>query len=1065
MTDQNRPIDKLLTALQERAKELNCLYRVEEILNNVEGTLADVFDAVIRAIPPGWQYPEACQARIIYRDQVFTSPGFEESPWQITTEVLVQDDVVGSITVIYTREFPAEDQGPFLKEEAKLIHTIADRLGHYLQFKLLREMIRDWQTAQTDLSEDRGGQWRVVLELLRRTDQNLFLRITRKMMIHLCWHGIREAEDIQRQLWSDEAAAGTGVGQYENQPSRKGNLEGFARLADEILEIAANHLTDDEILSRVQKWIQEDKASFLVKACASVYSSLSEIADALRRFMHLASEGVELPPFTETGVRVSLIRRFLTDSLEFINIAKDYVKLNDFHELLQRMVFPTGSHGKLGGKSSGLFLASRIICSMISEEEDLRGIKVPKTWYIPSDGLLAFMNFNNLEEIVEQKYKEIDDVRREYGHIVQLFKNSRIPPDIMQGLSVALDDFEDRPLIVRSSSLLEDRLGAAFSGKYKSLFLANQGTKKQRLEALMDAIAEVYSSTFGPDPIEYRAGHGFLDFHEEMGVMIQEVVGVRVGKYFLPAFAGVAFSNNEFRWSPRIKRDDGLIRLVPGLGTRAVDRLSDDYPVLVAPGQPALRVNVTPDEVLRYSPNKMDVINLETNSFDTVEVTEFLRDCGSQLPGVEKLVSLYKHGEVRQPSALGVDFKEDSAVITFEGLISRTPFVKQVHTILTSLQKKLDTPVDIEFAHDGKDFYLLQCRPQSYFSDSVPVPIPHGIPEHDIVFTANRYVSNGRVPDITHIVYVDPQKYGELRELSELHAVGRAVGALNKLLPKRQFILMGPGRWGSRGDIKLGVHVSYADISNTAVLIEIARKTGNYMPDLSFGTHFFQDLVESSIRYLPLYPDDNGVVFNEEFLLSSENLLAKLLPEFADLSEVIRVIDVPQNAHGLVLRVLMNAEVEEAVGMLAPAKGEMEQKKEEKTQAPESHVEEHWKWRMQMAERIAASLQKEWPEVKGIYVLGSAKNATARAHSDIDLLVHFDGSEQERQVLEKWMDGWSLALGESNYLRTGYRSERLLDVYYVTSEQIAKRDGMAAKIGAITDAARKLTPRNGGSGD
>ena len=183
-------------------------------------------------------------------------------------------------------------------------------------------------------------------------------------------------------------------------------------------------------------------------------------------------------------------------------------------------------------------------------------------------------------------------------------------------------------------------MGAAFSGKYKSLFLANQGSKQERLDAVMDAIAEVYASTFSPDPIEYRSERGLIDFGEEMGIMIQEVVGKKVGKYYLPAYAGVAVSNNEFRWSPRIKRKDGLVRLVPGLGTRAVDRLSDDYPILVAPGQPNLRVNVTTDEVIRYSPEKIDVINLETNDFETLDIRDFLKEVGYELPAVNKMVSI-----------------------------------------------------------------------------------------------------------------------------------------------------------------------------------------------------------------------------------------------------------------------------------------------------------------------------------------------------------------------------------------------------------------------------------------
>ncbi len=122
-----------------------------------------------------------------------------------------------------------------------------------------------------------------------------------------------------------------------------------------------------------------------------------------------------------------------------------------------------------------------------------------------------------------------------------------------------ISDFKDNPIIVRSSSLLEDNFGYAFSGKYKSLFVPNLGTEEERLHALMDAIAEVYASTFSPDPIEYRRERGLLDFNEEMGILIQEVVGTRVGPYFLPTYAGVAFSRNEFRWSPRIQqrgRDD-----------------------------------------------------------------------------------------------------------------------------------------------------------------------------------------------------------------------------------------------------------------------------------------------------------------------------------------------------------------------------------------------------------------------------------------------------------------------------------------------------------------------------
>ncbi|MEK6553576.1 MAG: PEP/pyruvate-binding domain-containing protein, partial [Bacteroidota bacterium] len=474
---------------------------------------------------------------------------------------------------------------------------------------------------------------------------------------------------------------------------------------------------------------------------------------------HMAPEKFELPPSTIKGLRVSLLRRFFTEQLEYISVAKEYVKLTDFYKLIDKMIFPSGSHGKLGGKSAGLFLAVHILQKVGESVELLSDIKTPKTWYITSDGVLHFMQHNNLEEVLEQKYKEIDEIRIEYPHVVQLFKNSEFPPDIIKGLSVALDDLGDKPLVVRSSSLLEDQMGAAFSGKYKSLFLANQGTKQQRLVALMDAIAEVYASTFSPDPIEYRAERGLLDFHEEMGVMIQEVVGTKVGKYYFPAFAGVAFSNNEFRWSPRIKREDGLVRMVPGLGTRAVDRLSDDYPVLVSPGQPNLKINISPEELRRYSPKKIDVINLETNDFESIQINNLLDECSSDYPLFTEIFSVLDGTMIRQPGPLDVFDHSKEFLVTFDGLISKTNFLKRIDVILKTLQEKIKTPVDIEFAYDGKDFYMLQCRPQSFSRESNSDSIPKDVPEDKIIFTAHKFISNGRVPDITHIVYVDPQKY------------------------------------------------------------------------------------------------------------------------------------------------------------------------------------------------------------------------------------------------------------------------------------------------------------------
>jgi pyruvate,water dikinase len=710
-----------------------------------------------------------------------------------------------------------------------------------------------------------------------------------------------------------------------------------------------------------------------------------------------------------------------------------------------------------------LFLAQQILKRAGQDIPLLNNIKIPKTWYITTDELTEFLHYNNLEALNQHKYKDLSEIRMDYVNIIQTMKNAKFPPGIVKSLAMALDDFGDNPLIVRSSSLLEDQMGSAFSGKYKSLFLANQGSKKQRLEDLMDAIIEVYSSVFSPDSIKYRCERGLLDFQEEMGIMIQEVVGCRIGPYYMPLFSGVGFSNNEFRWSPRIKREDGLIRLVMGLGTRAVDRLSDDFPVLISPGQPGLRVNTVPEEIKHYAPKKVDVIDLQSNSFRTIEISTLLKEYGVQIPFIQEIVSVNKNDYIGKYSLFDIDFTQDDLIVTFDGLVSDTSFVKQMGLILKTLQEKLGTPVDIEFASDGRDFYLLQCRPQSFSLDSVPAAIPQDIPEKDIVFSANRYISDGSIEDISHIVYVDPDGYNSLQELSQLINIGRAIGQLNSLLPKRRFILMGPGRWGSRGDIKMGVQVSYSDINNTAALIEIARKKSNYIPELSFGTHFFQDLVESNIRYLPLYPDNREIIFNTRFLNHSKNLLAELLPEYADLEEVIKLIDVRQNSGGRVLNITMNADLEQALGYLTQFSGHTQAGyteaayMEKHLQVEQDRYDDRfWRWRFYMAQRLAERLDPEYFGVKGVYLIGSTNTGNAGPGSDIDLIIHFEGQEKQRQELLQWLEGWSLCLSEMNYLKTGYTSEGLLDVHLITDEDIANNSSFAAKIASITDPAHRL---------
>ena len=1059
MSEEKRSADtspqRIIEDLNERAKELNCLYHIEEILRDRDADLEQAASRMIEVLPSGWQYTQLCKVRIVVDSREFVSKGFSETPWFQSAPVIVNEEEVGKIEVFYIEEIGAGTHSPFLKEEQKLLNTIADRLGHFLLQLRLQQSVADFQNARSQLENTNKKQWEVVVELLKKTDKKLFAKISRKMLNHLCWIGIEEARLLLDEISMEKGSRIDPLEEDANKPSMKSDLSSSEDLPGRIFSIAQSNLSGDEILEDIQKWIKENRVGFLVKALENPDTSLGDVFDAISRYHHMEEGDVEITPYTKQNISALLIHRLFTDQLDFIDIAKEYVDLHDFYDILRCTIYPQNSHGRLGGKSAGLFIAGQILKRYAADKANLRQVQIPKTWYITSDVLQSFLSYNDLEEILEQKYKSVEQIREEYPNIVQIFKNSLFPGEITNWLSACLDDFGESPIIVRSSSLLEDRMDSAFSGKYKSLFLANQGAKRERLGALMDAIAEIYASVFAPDPIEYRRERGLTNFHEEMGIMVQEVVGTRVGRYFLPEFAGVAFNNNEFRWSPRIRREDGLIRLVPGLGTRAVDRLSDDYPKLIAPGQPRLNVNATIDETLYYSPRKTDVIDLEQNSFVTVDLKELIEEFGGEYPNIENVVSVHQDGMLRRKSLFNLDVKRDELVVTFDGVISNSTFIQDIKEILDLLRDKLGKPVDIEFAVNKGKIFLLQCRAQSSSSEDSPVPIPKDIPREKILFTARKYISNGRVPDLTHVVYVVPEYYGMLGSAEELKRVGRAVGQLNSLLPKRQFLLMGPGRWGSRGDIKLGVPVSYSEINNTAVLVEIARRKGNYVPDLSFGTHFFQDLVESSIRYLPLYPDESETIFNEAFLQDAENVLPELLPEYVDLAQTLRVIDVAEETKGEVLRVVMNAEVGEALAYLTPPDKWCVNEQAPRPASALPHGE-HWRWRMRSAERIAGMLDPKRFGVAAIYVVGSTKNATASPASDIDLLVHFRGTEQQKRELLAWFEGWSLSLAEMNYMRTGFKIEHMLDIHIVTDEEIKRKTSYAVKIGAVTDPARQL---------
>ena len=683
------------------------------------------------------------------------------------------------------------------------------------------------------------------------------------------------------------------------------------------LEYAERHLDPEEITAIILLVEKRQLAHEGASLAEDPDTPIHVLRDKIREFLDFAPGEASAPPEDVLGTRAALVRRLLTDQLDFISVAKRHIKVLEFGDVLDHIIASDGNQGRLGGKAAGLILAHSIL-QRAKEEGRFKGnYKVPVSYFVPSNGILEFIDYNGLQDMINVKYKPIEEVREEYPLVERLFKSGSMPPTIRRGLESMLREFGEAPLVIRSSSLLEDRIGHAFSGKYKSLFIANKGPIEKRLADLEDAIAEIYASVFHADPIEYRRERGLIDFQEQMGILIQQVVGREVGRMIFPVFAGVAFSTCEMRWSPRIQRTDGMARLVLGLGTRAVDRTVADYPVLVALRQPTLKAVQRPDEVYRYSQHDVDVVDLREQQFESLALESFLSRTGRQLPLMNRIFSIYRDRQILPMVGIMAQMRPEEMVVTFDGLL-KSSFPGDLVAMLDLLQEGLGEPVDVEFAHDGECLYMLQCRALSQGSAPKREPIPSDVVDRHRLFTADRFVQTGQFKNLEYLVLVDPRDYEKLPSKERILRVATAVGKLNRTLPERRFALMGPGRWGSRGDIRLGIPVSYADICYTALLIEIARQKGSYVPDVSFGTHFFNDLVEAGIGYLPLYPDDRDTVWNDDVLLGSKNSLASITPAYADLSDTLRVIHVPAVTGGLLAHVIMDGETDRALGYLGP---------------------------------------------------------------------------------------------------------------------------------------------------
>lgn len=616
-------------------------------------------------------------------------------------------------------------------------------------------------------------------------------------------------------------------------------------------------------------------------------------------------------------IKVVLIRMMISDQLAYVNIAKEWLTIDDLVNIRVRKI----GKGKIGGKAAGMLLAERILRE-VGEEDIASSIHIPDSYFLAADVMYTFMTNNDLMKWADQKYKSEEEIRAEYPEIRADYAEGEFPADIIERLQKLLDKIGGQPLIVRSSSLLEDNFGTSFAGKYESFFCPNQDTPEENLRNLVWAISQVYASGLNPDALLYRRAKGLQDYDERIAVLIQVVEGERLGNYFLPHAAGVAFSRNLFRWSPQIRREDGFLRLVWGLGTRAVERVGNDYPRLVALSHPLLHSQDDPKAIRGYSQRYVDLIDLTENEFKTMPVDEVLQP---RYPVLRYLAQVYRDGYLSTLRTTYLGENNSQLVLTFDELLRRTPLADRMRRMLRNLERHYRSPVDVEFTvrvrnpgavKPDVEIVILQCRPQSHLQES-EIRLPKNLPEEKIIFSTKGIVPHGAVEQVRYVLFISPEGYYALPSPAARAELARAIGRLNAALEGEVFICIGPGRWGTSNP-DLGVRISYSDIYHARALIEVSGKGIGPAPEPSFGTHFFQDLLESQIYPLAINLDEEDVIFNRHFFYRTPNQLAKIMPQDEELADCLRLIDVPAYQYGHVMRLVMDDDAGKAVAFFAP---------------------------------------------------------------------------------------------------------------------------------------------------
>ena len=603
--------------------------------------------------------------------------------------------------------------------------------------------------------------------------------------------------------------------------------------------------------------------------------------EIVRRAEEIVSAGAEGKYSAEeaASVRRQIVRMMVTRDESMLPLIERYLTLPDLLAIRGRHI----GTGLIGGKTVGMLVARRIVEA--HAPETAARLEPHDSFYIGADVFYTFLVRNGLWPYRERQI-DVATFLDGVDEAQQKILDGTFPDHVLRSFEEMLDYFGQYPVIVRSSSLLEDNFGNAFAGKYESVFCANQGTREERFAAFLNAVRTVYASTMSAEALSYRARHGILNRDEQMALLVMRVTGAIRGRAFYPDLAGVGFSYNPFAWSSDIDPQAGVLRLVYGLGTRAVERVDDDYTRVVALNAPLRRPESDFDEIVRHSQRRMDYIDLDADALRSGDFQKLVAN-GGDAP-----ISLFASQDPQTDSSSGNAYW----FLTFEDVLTRTGFVEDMRVILKTLERTYAHPVDIEFAANFVDrqeyrINLLQCRPLRVSgSHRTDLPEVTAAPADRLLEAVGAVVGNSRVMPVDWIIFVDPAGYGVVPE-RQRYAIARAIGRINGALGQGSggVLAIGPGRWGTSLPA-LGIPVEFSEINRVSAVCELAMMHAHLTPDISLGTHFFGELVELDLLYFALFPGKEGNRIDLERLRQAPNRLPEVAPEAVSWSRVLRVV-------------------------------------------------------------------------------------------------------------------------------------------------------------------------------